>query len=206
MPPVLSRDARVEGGAVPVGFCGLEAMGSAITERLLAQGHRLTVWNRIADRAAALVRRGASQATTSAGVAASSDLEKNGRPRPRHSRVERGNPLNPEYAPAYWPAASHERSSTVCKRHWLTAKCTLNFSILSKGFQGSGVRTEEIERTMTGGAERPFVRIWHIADSFPRPAAITSGFLHHFCRVTVGQVVGRTLTRQIRCPAYLTRP
>ena len=49
---------------MPVRFCGLTAMGSAIAERLLAQGHRLTVWNRIADRAAVLVTRGATQATT----------------------------------------------------------------------------------------------------------------------------------------------
>ena len=44
--------------------CGLGAMGSAIAERLLAQGHRLTVWNRTAGRAAVLVTRGATQATT----------------------------------------------------------------------------------------------------------------------------------------------
>ena len=49
---------------MPVGFCGLGAMGTAIAERLLAQGHRLTVWNRTTDRAAALVTRGATQATT----------------------------------------------------------------------------------------------------------------------------------------------
>ena len=47
-----------------VRFCGLGAMGSAIAERLLAQGHRLTVWNRTAGRAAVLVTRGATQATT----------------------------------------------------------------------------------------------------------------------------------------------
>jgi 3-hydroxyisobutyrate dehydrogenase-like beta-hydroxyacid dehydrogenase len=35
-------------------------MGSAIAERLLAQDHRLTVWNRTADRAAALVARSTS--------------------------------------------------------------------------------------------------------------------------------------------------
>ena len=46
---------------MPVGFCGLGAMGSAIAERLLAQGHRLTVWNRTAGRA---VTRSASQVTT----------------------------------------------------------------------------------------------------------------------------------------------
>ena len=73
---------------MPVGFCGLAAMGSAIAERLLAQGHRLPVWNRTADRAAALVTRGATQATTPAGVPASSDLEKKGRSRPRHSRLQ----------------------------------------------------------------------------------------------------------------------
>jgi glycerol-3-phosphate dehydrogenase len=49
---------------VPVRFCGLGAMGSAIAERLLAQGHRLTVWNRIAGCAAVLVTRDATRATT----------------------------------------------------------------------------------------------------------------------------------------------
>ena len=49
---------------MPVRFCGLTAMGSAIAERLLAQGHRLTVWNRTSGRAAVLVTRGATQATT----------------------------------------------------------------------------------------------------------------------------------------------
>ena len=49
---------------MPVRFCGLGAMGSAIVERLLAQGHRLTVWNRTAGRAAVLVTRGATQAAT----------------------------------------------------------------------------------------------------------------------------------------------
>jgi 3-hydroxyisobutyrate dehydrogenase-like beta-hydroxyacid dehydrogenase len=39
-------------------------MGSAIAERLLAQGHRLTVWNRTAGRAAVLVTRDVTQATT----------------------------------------------------------------------------------------------------------------------------------------------
>ena len=49
---------------MPVRFCGLGAMGSGITEPLLAQGHRLTVWNRTAGRAAVLVTRGGTQATT----------------------------------------------------------------------------------------------------------------------------------------------
>jgi 3-hydroxyisobutyrate dehydrogenase-like beta-hydroxyacid dehydrogenase len=49
---------------VPVRFCRLGATGSAIAECLLAQGHRLTMWNRTADSAAALVTRGGTQATT----------------------------------------------------------------------------------------------------------------------------------------------
>ena len=40
---------------MPVG--GLGAMGSAIAERLLAQGHRLTVWNRTAGRGIGYARR-----------------------------------------------------------------------------------------------------------------------------------------------------
>jgi len=39
-----------------------------------------------------LVTRGATPATTAAGVVASSDLEKIGRFRPRHSRLQRGDP------------------------------------------------------------------------------------------------------------------
>jgi hypothetical protein len=50
--------------------------------------------------------------------------------------------LKPEYAPAY----------------------------LARG--GSRARTEEIERIMTGGAERPFVRIWHCCR--PSAPSITS--------------------------------
>jgi 3-hydroxyisobutyrate dehydrogenase-like beta-hydroxyacid dehydrogenase len=38
-------------------------MGTVTVERLLAQGHRLTAWNRTAGRAAVLVTRGATQAT-----------------------------------------------------------------------------------------------------------------------------------------------
>lgn len=49
---------------MPVRFCGLGAMGNAIAEPLLAQGYRLTVWNRTAGRAAVLVTRGATQAAT----------------------------------------------------------------------------------------------------------------------------------------------
>ena len=55
--------ARVEGGAEPVRLCGLGAMALPIAERLLAQGHRRTVWNRTAGRAAVLVTPGGARAT-----------------------------------------------------------------------------------------------------------------------------------------------
>jgi len=57
-----------------IGFCGLGGMGSAITERLIAQGHHLNIWNRTPDRAAPLVALGATQAKTPAGIASTSDI------------------------------------------------------------------------------------------------------------------------------------
>ena len=42
---------------------GLGAMGAALTQSLLMAGHRVTVWNRSAERAKPLVERGAVQAS-----------------------------------------------------------------------------------------------------------------------------------------------
>jgi len=96
--------------------------------------------------------------------------------------------LNPESAPAYLArgVASEIKHGLQEALADFKMYCELAPSD-PKGSGGSGARTVEIERTMTGGAERPFARIWHIAAGFPRPAAITSGFLHHFYRVTAGQ-------------------
>jgi 3-hydroxyisobutyrate dehydrogenase len=47
-----------------VAFLGLGRMGSGMAARLLAAGHRLTVYNRTAARAEALVRAGATLART----------------------------------------------------------------------------------------------------------------------------------------------
>lgn len=44
----------------PVTMLGLGAMGSVLAETLLAAGHHVTVWNRTAGRADALVAAGAS--------------------------------------------------------------------------------------------------------------------------------------------------
>jgi 3-hydroxyisobutyrate dehydrogenase len=56
-----------------IGICGMGKMGSAIAQRLLSLGHKVTVWNRNAARTAPLVQLGAAAAATPAGLAASSE-------------------------------------------------------------------------------------------------------------------------------------
>jgi 3-hydroxyisobutyrate dehydrogenase-like beta-hydroxyacid dehydrogenase len=53
-----------------IGFIGLGQMGKAIAANLVAAGHRVTVWNRSADKATALVAAGARLATSPAEAAA----------------------------------------------------------------------------------------------------------------------------------------
>src|ERR1700733_3330806 len=43
-----------------IGFIGLGSLGAPIAENLLASGHPLTVWNRTASKAEALVGKGAT--------------------------------------------------------------------------------------------------------------------------------------------------
>lgn len=57
-----------------VGVAGIGRMGAAIAERLLQQGHAVTVWNRTGAKAQALARHGASVADTPAQLAASADI------------------------------------------------------------------------------------------------------------------------------------
>ncbi|MBY9064821.1 NAD(P)-dependent oxidoreductase [Sphingomonas yunnanensis] len=52
-----------------VGFIGLGQMGSAMAQNLLAAGHEVSVWNRSADKAAALVEAGARMASSPADAA-----------------------------------------------------------------------------------------------------------------------------------------
>lgn len=59
---------------VNVAIAGLGRMGSAITERLLAQGHHVTVWNRSPERAAPLVALGAVAAPTPRALATAADV------------------------------------------------------------------------------------------------------------------------------------
>jgi 3-hydroxyisobutyrate dehydrogenase len=57
-----------------IGLVGLGRMGAAMGERLLDVGHRLTVWNRSAEKSKALVARGAVLAASPAGVAQAAEL------------------------------------------------------------------------------------------------------------------------------------
>jgi len=52
-----------------IGFVGLGNMGSAIARNLIAAGHKVTVWNRSPDKAAAVVAAGAILADDPAGAA-----------------------------------------------------------------------------------------------------------------------------------------
>jgi 3-hydroxyisobutyrate dehydrogenase-like beta-hydroxyacid dehydrogenase len=53
-----------------IGFVGLGKMGAAMARNLLAAGHEVAVWNRSADKAAALAEAGATIAATPAEAAA----------------------------------------------------------------------------------------------------------------------------------------
>jgi 3-hydroxyisobutyrate dehydrogenase len=57
-----------------LGYVGLGLMGTAMCERLLEKGWRLTVWNREKERIAPIVERGAVAAASPAEVAAASDV------------------------------------------------------------------------------------------------------------------------------------
>lgn len=58
----------------PVSLLGLGAMGAALAGPLLSAGHRLTVWNRTPERAAALTPRGARPAATATEAARAAEL------------------------------------------------------------------------------------------------------------------------------------
>ena len=56
-----------------IGICGMGKMGSAIAQRLLSLGHKVTVWNRNPAKTAPLAALGASAAATPADLAAASE-------------------------------------------------------------------------------------------------------------------------------------
>lgn len=57
-----------------IGLIGTGRMGAAMGERLIDLGHRLSVWNRTADKAKRLLERGATLAPSPAAVARACDL------------------------------------------------------------------------------------------------------------------------------------
>jgi 3-hydroxyisobutyrate dehydrogenase len=57
-----------------IGFCGTGRMGAAMVQRLMDQGHRLTLWNRTETKATALIERGARWARTPRALAAEHDI------------------------------------------------------------------------------------------------------------------------------------
>lgn len=57
-----------------VGVAGIGRMGAAIAERLLKQGHQVTVWNRTLAKAEAVRQHGALVAATPAELAVSADI------------------------------------------------------------------------------------------------------------------------------------
>ena len=57
-----------------LGFIGIGLMGRPMTLRLLAAGHRITVWNRSREKLAAVLEKGASSAGSPAEVARESEI------------------------------------------------------------------------------------------------------------------------------------
>ena len=57
-----------------IGFCGTGRMGAAMVLRLIDEGHRVTVWNRTAGKAAPLLERGARWAASPAALAEGHDI------------------------------------------------------------------------------------------------------------------------------------
>jgi 3-hydroxyisobutyrate dehydrogenase len=62
------------GAGEPLGYLGLGLMGLPMARRLLSAGHQVTVWNRSAGKADALVERGARLAADPADLAAHAKL------------------------------------------------------------------------------------------------------------------------------------
>ena len=57
-----------------LGFIGIGLMGRPMTQRLLAAGHEVTVWNRSRDKLAPVLDQGARAAESPAGVARASEI------------------------------------------------------------------------------------------------------------------------------------
>src|SRR5688572_12789975 len=63
-----------KGNAMHIGISGIGRMGSNIGARLMETGHKLTVWNRTADKTRPLLDAGASLAKSPADLASSVEM------------------------------------------------------------------------------------------------------------------------------------
>lgn len=61
-----SRTGMTDNSHAPVSVIGLGAMGSALAREFLKKGHPTTIWNRSAEKAATLVKKGAIHAAKAA--------------------------------------------------------------------------------------------------------------------------------------------
>jgi 3-hydroxyisobutyrate dehydrogenase len=63
-----------KGTGMKIGICGTGRMGAAIAQRVIAQGHDLTVWNRDSGKTKPLVDAGAKHAGSPAALLAACDI------------------------------------------------------------------------------------------------------------------------------------
>src|SRR5579884_194174 len=66
--------SRKESDVAELGYVGLGVMGSSVVRRLLAGGHRVTVWNRTREKAEPLLEAGAEWADSPRAVAERSEI------------------------------------------------------------------------------------------------------------------------------------
>jgi len=68
------KDRAIEPSKLHFGFLGLGIMGSGIVKNLLNSGHKVTVWNRTAQKVQDFVKIGAGEAMTPGDVVAEADV------------------------------------------------------------------------------------------------------------------------------------
>ena len=68
------KDKAIEPSTLQFGFLGLGIMGSGIVKNLLNSGHKVTVWNRTAEKTDEFVKIGAKAVLTPGDVIAESDI------------------------------------------------------------------------------------------------------------------------------------
>jgi 3-hydroxyisobutyrate dehydrogenase len=68
------KDKAIEPSSLNFGFLGLGIMGSGIVKNLLNSGHKVTVWNRTAQKAQEFMKIGAKEALTPGDVINESDI------------------------------------------------------------------------------------------------------------------------------------